>query len=264
MTDVAANVDEQTQTVNLSSEEYSNFLRCISSLRDICTDVDIRNGVIRQRSDDKFSVFEIDLTPITQNINIPISDLKQKLDLFKIFTGADQEVEITTSQRSFSVSDQYSFLEFDNPDLDFMNNQFMQQDELDSVFVRREEDIILTAEIPEEISERIRIITSSFHVKSMQVEFTGERASVTTRTQAKDQYARVLTDITTERVMPDCFSNLVFTPFIIDHDNDIDFNMYLFDEDNGVCVNVFKTSIADTNIAVYGRSSLVDAEDIEG
>jgi len=253
------------QTVNLSAEEYANFLRCLSSLRDICTDVDVREGVVRQRSDDKFSVFEINLVPIIQDLNIPVSDLKQKLDLFKIFTGADQEVEISTDERHFSISDQYSILKFDNPDLDFMNNQYMADDELNRVFVRNEEDVIMTTEIPEAISERIRVITSSFHVKSMQVEFEGERASVTTRTQAKDQYARVLADITTERVMPQCFSNLVFTPFIIDHDNDIDFKMYLFDEENGVCINSFKTTIADVDISVYGRSSLVEAEeDAEG
>lgn len=249
------------QTVNLSAEEYSNLLRCLSSLRDICSDVDVREGVVRQRSDDKFSVFEIDMTPLIQDLSIPISDLKQKLDLFKIFSGSDQAVEITTDERFFSISDQYSILKFDNPDLDFMNNQFMAEEELDRVFVRNEEDVIIVTEIPEAISERIRVITSSFNVKSMQVEFNGERASVTTRTQAKDQYARVLADLTTERVMPECFSNLVYTPFIIDHDNDIDFKMYLFDEENGVCINSFKTSIADVNISVYGRSSIVEAEE---
>lgn len=249
------------QTVNLSAEHYSNFLRCISSLKDICTDVDIRNGVIRQRSDDKFSVFEIVLTPLIQDLSIPISDLKQKLDLFKIFSGANQEVEISTDETFFSISDNASILKFDNPDLDFMNNNFMNEEELNRVFVRNPEDVILTTEIPQAISERIRIITSSFHVKSMQVEFNGERASVTTRTQAKDQFAQVLSNITTERIMPNCFSNLVFTPFIIDHDNDITMKMHLIDEDNGVCVNQFKTSMADISVGVYGRSSLVTSEE---
>ena len=249
------------QTVNLNSEQYLNFLRCVSSLRDICTDVDIRDGVIRQRSDDKFSVFEINLAPLIQNLNIPISDLKQKLDLFKIFTGSDQEVEITTDETFFSISDSASIIKFDNPDLDFMNNNFMNEDERDRVFVRNEENVVLATVVPTAISERIRVITSSFHVKSMQIEFSGDRASVTTRTQAKDQYARVLTNLVTERIMPSCFSNLVFTPFIIDHDNDINLKMYLFDEENGIFVNSFKTSIVGIDLAVYGRSSLVTVED---
>ena len=89
---------QATQTVvTLETAEYSDFLNFITNLKDICTDIDIRNGLVRQRSDDKTSVFEIDLTPILPNVDMALTDIKKKLELLKIFQGQD-EVTVTINQ----------------------------------------------------------------------------------------------------------------------------------------------------------------------
>lgn len=246
------------QQVALDSEKFDNLLRCISMLTDICNDVDIRDGIVRQRSNDKFSVFEINLTSLIDDLSIPVSDLKQKLELFKVFIG--EEVEITTEERFFSIADQYSTLKFENPDLDFLDNKYMSEEELDRIFIRNEEDVILSTELSETISERLRVITKGFNVKTIQVLFEGEQASITARTQAKDQFAKVLSGIVSDKVL-NATSNLMNTPFIIDHDGEIEFKMYLSNEEEGICINRFSTTIADAEIVVYGRSSLVESED---
>ena len=40
-------------TIVLTSDLYEEFFQCIANLRDICTDVVIKDGFIRQRTDDK-------------------------------------------------------------------------------------------------------------------------------------------------------------------------------------------------------------------
>ena len=36
--------------INLNAEGYVNFMRCLTNFKDVCNDVDIKNGFIRQRS----------------------------------------------------------------------------------------------------------------------------------------------------------------------------------------------------------------------
>jgi len=244
------------QEVTMTAEQFEDFMRCISILKDICNDADIRDGVIRQRTNDKFSVFQLDLNPVISDVNIPITNLKQKLDLFKIFMN--EEVTISTDDIRFTIGDQYSSLTFENPDLDFLDNKFMQEDELRNIFQMNEEDIILSSNISENISERIKIITASFNVNTVAIEFQGETATLSTKTQSKDQHASLISDIVSDRVI-EAISNLVATPFVIDHDGDIDFRMYNY-QDN-LCANKYTTSISDVDIVVFGRSTLVEGDE---
>lgn len=242
------------QQVSLDAEKYDELLRCLSILRDICLDADIRDGIIRQRTTDAATVFEIDLTSIIGDLSIPLTVLKQKLDLLKIFS--EQEVDITVEDNgSFLFSDQYSTLQFDGPDLDFMDNKYLTQEELDSIFILNDEDLILNTEISSQMSDRMRVIAQGFSVNTMKVVFNGENAALTMQTQSKEQLAKIVSDIIPERVL-NCYSSLVNTPFIVDHDGDIIFKMYNFHE--VTCSNVCVTSIGDVDITIYSRSALTE------
>ena len=240
------------QQVSLDSEKYEELLRCLSILRDICSDVDIRNGIVRQRTTDSATVFEIDLTSIIDDLSIPMSNLKQKLDLLKIFSNQLVDI-LVEDDGTFSFSDQYSTLQFDGPDLDFMDNKFLSEEELDSIFVLNSEDLVLNTEISSQMSDRMRVIAQGFNVNTMKVLFNGETASLIMQTQSKEQLAKIVSDIIPERVMT-CYSSLVNTPFIVDHDGDIIFKMYNFHE--ATCSNVCETSIGDVDITIYSRSAL--------
>ena len=60
-------------SIEIDVEKFSTFLRCLTNLKEICNDVDIRNGVIRQRTSDLTAVFEMDLTSLIQDATIPIT-----------------------------------------------------------------------------------------------------------------------------------------------------------------------------------------------
>ena len=248
------------EQVNLSMENYEQFIRCLSILKDICNDVDIHQGIIRQRTNDSANVFEIDMTPIITAIDLPIVLVKQKIDLLKVFlnqnSNQNQTIVITVEDSgSFTFSDEFSTLTFEGPELDYMDNKFIPQAELETIFTLNEEDVILRTEIDPNISDRMRIIAQSFNVNSTQIIFAGEVASVYMETQGKDQSAKILSNIVIEQPM-NCTSSLVNTPFIIDHDGKIELKMYNYSEQ--ICSNTFKTGISDIDITIYGRSSLID------
>ena len=81
-------------TISLNGDQYGELLRIISLLKETCNDVDVRGGIIRQRSNDNSCIYEIDLNPLLEDINLPISNIKQKIDLFKIFVGQDVTVSV--------------------------------------------------------------------------------------------------------------------------------------------------------------------------
>ena len=216
------------EQVNLSMENYEQFLRCLSILKDVCNDADIHDGILRQRTNDNANVFEIDMTPIIDTLDIPLVNLKQKLDLLKIFLSQSstqsQTVDITVDDDgNFTFSDEYSSINFQGPELAYMDNRFITEEELEHIFTLNEEDVILQVDVENNISDRMRIIAQSFNVNSTQISMENDVASITMETQGHDQNAKILTDITLEQPM-ECTSSLTNTPFIIDHDGKIELN----------------------------------------
>ena len=101
-------------SVSLSNEEFENFVRSLSVLKDVCNDVDINDGIIRQRTNDHTTIFQLDLSSLLPVVTMCLSNLKQKLDLLKMFS--DEEVEIEISDK-IKIKDQYSSIEFEKPEV---------------------------------------------------------------------------------------------------------------------------------------------------
>lgn len=246
------------KTVGLGSEPYNEFLRCLSVLREVCNDVDIRGGFIRQRSNDNGSIFEMDVNPLVEDINMPLSNLSEKLELLKMFS--DEEVQIAIDDYSVSFIDRYSILKFDCPALEFLDNKFMGENELNNIFTLDDEKIMVDYELPTTVTDRIRIVSKGFNVTTVQINFEGETISLSTRNQAKDQYARFISGVDANVVIESGSSNLVVTPFIIDHTSDISFKMYESSKE-GIFINKFSTDIGDVAVSIYTRSSLIQEEE---
>jgi len=242
--------------MNLDLTKFSEFMRCISIFKDLCNDVDIREGVIRQKTNNELVVFEVDLNSVIGNLNVPISHLKEKLDLFRIFIG--QNVSIENNTTTFQFSDMYSSLTIKVPDKDFIDNKFISAEDLNNVMSTNREDLILSTPIIPIISERIKVVTMGFHVENVQVAFTGNEASLTTTTVSKDLDSSFISDIRTEQEIV-CKTNLISIPFIIDHDGDILFEMFRNGEDR--VLSRFSTTISDININLYTRGKLVFNEE---
>ena len=181
--------------LNLDSTKFETFLRCLSLMKDICNDVDIREGKIRQRSNDHSVIFEMDLTPLISDMNIPITKLKEKLELFKCFVGNDVDI---TDDDKYSLADQISLISFKRPLLTLIDNQFITEDEFASLFTLNEGDVILSYNIPTMVSDRMRTVTQGFNVNNVVVVFEGETASITAKTISKDQFAKFVGDIVVE------------------------------------------------------------------
>lgn len=247
-------------TLNLNAAEFNDFLRCLTNLKEVCNDVDIRDGFIRQRSNDKTSVFEIDMTPVLPGIDIAISDIKRKLDLLKTFAGQDITLELNDGDPgNFIFADTFSSLKFISPSLEYIDNKYMTLEELERIFVMNDDDLILEHDLTSMITERIRIITQSFNTDSIQVNFEGEEAVIKAATQAKDQFAKFVEGIATNVILEGCSALLSTIPFGIDHDSEVVFKMFK-DPNQDISLNQFVTNLGDINMKIFTRSAIVKDE----
>lgn len=250
-------------TFEMTSEDYNDFLRCLGNLKEICTDVDIRGGIIRQRSNDLTCAFEMDLTSLIGDAQIPITDLKKKLDLFKTFSGQPVTIEVDneSDDRKYIVSDEVSSIKITFPSLEFMDNKFMEEQELENIFTIEEDDLIIDDYFAHMVTDRIRIISENFNTAAVQVRFTGEVASINAATQSKDQFATFKKDINTNMVIENSISNLSTIPFSIEHDTDIEFKMYKEPGKNNVALNKISTELGSVKINIYSRSQIIEREE---
>jgi len=253
-----------TTRISLDAEQYNDFIRCLTNLKDVCNDVDIRGGFIRQRTNGNISIFQIDVTSMVGDANVAIIDLKQKLDLLKTFQGQDVDLEITEptpgDPGSFTFSDQYSSLRVVLPTPEFVDNKFMSEEELVSIFNSSEDDLIFEYDIPQLITDRVSVITTSFNIKSIRVDFDGELVNISAATQAKDQIAKFVSDLETNMELEKSSAYISVIPFSIDHDTDIEFKMYK-DPNQDVTLNNFSTQLGDIDINIYTRASIIKDED---
>ena len=246
---------EETTVCELTEDQYNEFFRVISILKESCDDLDLIGGIIRQRSTDNSSIFEIDLQSYLLDIDLPLSKLKQKIELLKMFTG--NEVKISVDSENCIFADDYSTLKFKKVLPDYLDNRFMTEESLNAIFDLNEDSLILTTEIPTLISERINAIKQGFSITAIQVNFEEENANISAITQSKDQYAKLMNDLMTEASLNGT-TDLLITPFVIDHDGDMDFKLYSIAE--GVLVNKVETTIGNTDVVIYGKSRLVEDE----
>jgi len=244
--------------LNLNAEEYGNFLRCVTNLREVCNDIDLRGGVIRQRSNDKSTVFEMNLKPLLTEVDMPISDIKKKLELLKTFSG--QEVAITFEDNHFTFSDQYSTIKFQNPTLEYMDNKFLSMEELERVFIMDNDELLIDTDLTNMITDRIRVITQTFNTQAIQITFNGETAELTAITQARDQYAKIVSGIVTNAVLEGCSSNLSTVPFSIEHDTKVEFKIFKHPSQD-VLMNKFNTTLGEIDVIIYGRAAIIKDEE---
>ena len=252
------------RSLNLSQEEYGNFIRCLNNLKEICNDIDIREGLVRQRSNDRSCIFEFNMENILPDITMPISDIKKKLDLLKSFVGNDEikfdiHIEEQESESYFTISDPYTSIKFMFPAMQFIDNNFMTQAELDGVLAIHEEGLLLETNFSILLTDRIRIVTDNFNSPAIQITFDQDKATIQTQTQSKDQYAVFMKDIPTNIILEPCSVNLVTMLFKMEHDTQVEFKMYK-DAGRAITVNRLETNIGDIEARIYSRSSIVSAE----
>jgi len=241
-------------SVTIDSSKFGDLVKVFSIFKDLCNDIDIREGIIRQKTNDAVCIFEVDLSSIIGNINLPISQLKNKFDIFKSFYG--QEIEIVNNDVDCKISDIFSSITFKNPFLELMDNKYIQSEELARQMEIVEESLLMKVSIEKKIIDRFKAITQAFNSKSITISFNEDKGFILCETKSKENKAEFIKDIILEREV-NYKTNLSFIPFILDYDSEIIYNVYE-NQETMIASHIFKSTISDVNITIYTRSQLIN------
>jgi hypothetical protein len=239
---------------DLTPENFSMFVRCLSVLRDNCRDVDIKKGMIRERTDRLTSIFQIDLSSILPDAEIVIGDIKESLDLLKPFL--ERDVKLIVDEKGCSFVDEYSKSYFAKPMNEFIDNKFVSDKELDKVIQIVDEDLILDVDLPRVVTDRINVYGRGYSVNTMQIRLDGESASLHMKPISNDREIKFIGDMVMNKSLDGCYiSNIVTVPFIIDHDNDMNLKSYISSEKSTI-LNKFSSTIEDADIVIYSTAEI--------
>ena len=134
----------------------------------------------------------------------------------------------------------------------------MSDEEFSNLFTLKEEDVVLQYVATKDLSNFMKVTAQQFNIVSFQVRFDGNVASITASTPSMEQYSELEYGIPVKKPF-EGFSNIVTTPFLLDHDKGMLFKMYNVQE--SVCINKFTASIWRVTVDVYGRSQLLENEE---
>jgi len=253
-------------TIVLTDDLYEEFFNCLANLRDPCTDIVIKDSIIRQRSDDKNTLFEVDLSTLfNEDVTIPISHWKEKFDLFKVFLGKEVTIKVHHDPEDFNnswfeLSDDISRMKINFPDLEYLHNEFVSEEEMATVVTCTEDDIILETSIEQTVTDRIKTITKNFQSHFIKMEFEGESLALSAVDAAKTNKVTFIENLPIEMEFDQVyFANMTKIPFLINHDTAFTFQLFK-ETDEMITQNKIKTSIGTIPISMYCKSQLM-AED---
>ena len=165
-----------TSTLTLTGKQWQSFCKILGGLARQCNDVDINQGIIRQRSHGSAAIFEVDLRPFFGGATFPISNFKEKLKTLKMFKSG---VTITLGQNEVMISDGFTPYTIMNPERNYLDNKFMSQQERESMFlsVLQKPSLLIRNRIEKKMIKRIRTALSKLHRDTYEVVFAKHSAS---------------------------------------------------------------------------------------
>lgn len=241
--------------VFISNDDFVNLFKTLSSLKEVCTDAQIVNGVIRQRSDDSNVYIEIDMRDVLNDqATFSISNLKNKIDLFRMFLGSEVSLEIEDD--SYLFMDDYSKIKIINPSEEFLNNTFITEEELRRNYQENSENLMFEYNLSMRIIERIKMVTQKFGVGAVQFLFENSNGKIKVQTQGRDQLATFAENIALSVEAEPSFMNVSNIPFTFEYDIDMTIKSFL-DEENNIIKNNFVSSLGDIIITFFSRATLL-------
>ena len=247
----------------LKRDEFSKFLNCIKLIQDVCTDCDLQKGVIRQRTNDRHAIVEMDLSSVLNDSTICFTLLKQKIALLKSLelddsarVGDDEkDITVELNEKTYKFIDIFSTLTFRIPIRKFLDNTFVSADEVSNMFELKEEDLVLSYNVSSYMCRRIKSITEGFNTDVLVWKMNGFDSCLQTESSNKDNSAQLIKNIALNSEMTPMESKMISLPLCLDINSDIEINGYKI-KDGQVLLCRFRMKYFDIPITIYAQSQL--------
>jgi len=229
------------QTITMTREQINKLIGTLKIIENSCTDCELVGGKIRQKTNDRHSIFEIDLVEAFGENELLISLIKQKINSLKAFelddnvTVEDESVIIECTDDSYTFIDAFTKISFKKPIRKFLDNTFITDEVFDQMINYSEDNLIFSTTVNTYISKRIKNLAEALNNETIQCDIEGHEASIKIETVNKENCATVVSGISLNREMPKRNFKMVYLPFALDINSDVEFSAYQVRDDVLLC-----------------------------
>jgi len=145
----------ETKVMHLSESEFDLLLKTLAFLATACTDIEIKNSEVHNRTDDNVVTYVMKL-PFSENIDLTLANIANFVKMMKTFSG--QPVEIEENERGYVIK-------FVNDDVRFV---YTKPHSVNNWYNRHKVDPILKTlqfeqiDISPELLNKIRQLANKF------------------------------------------------------------------------------------------------------
>jgi len=236
--------------VTLSEEQYKTFLKIVTTFKETCVDLDIREGKIFQKSNDFLHIYQCDVTSLIGGNSFPISNIKSKLNLLKLFKAPTiyfQEDKVRIVEDKF-------YIDFVKPMTEYLDNKYLQDTELSSLVKVDDEYKIGECVFDRDILNKMKVIAQNFSTDSLSIYFDSESEKINfiIRTMIQDQKALLCEAEMNENVTGET-SIPLFYNLRIPHAK---IEIFFPDKEAMVLFYKITSQIEDVGLTIYSKSKL--------
>ncbi len=244
-------------TVRLNRGLFSKFLNTINIISPYCNDADILNGKIRQRTNTRDMIFEIDMTQLIGSITIPLNDIRSKNTLLRCFelddsvTLTDDEIVLSIEPTNYKFQDPISYIQFTKAITQYMDNTYQDDEEFSKVIqFCREDNILLSTTIPKYVCKRIKAVCEGFQNQSIKIEMNNTTGMLVAANTNQVNTSKLFDNIQLLKNF-EIPSSIVFNPvpFYLETSSDIDLKFYFRSEN--VLIGKFSMAYGDVPVCIY-------------
>jgi len=253
-------------TITIKRQDFSKFLNTLKLFQDVCTDCDIVDGLVRQKTNDRYCTIEIDLTSVLGESSLTLGLLKTKMLLLKSFelddsapeSDGENNIIVEFDKNDYRFIDDFSTLSFRIPIKKFLDNQYILDSDFSKMFTLKEEDLIFSTEINSYMCKRIKAITEGFDSEFIIWNMDKFEGSLVTETINKENTSNLVKDIELNTEMPSVSSKITSLPFKLDINSDIKINAYQVKKNVMICK--FEMKYFGIPIIMYAGSNIIKSK----
>lgn len=229
-------------TITLDRPKFSKMTNALKVIENICSDCQIKGGLVRTKTDNRKSIIMIDLSSVIEDKDIMFSFLKGKLALLKTFEldmdvqAEDNNIIIQSTNDYYEFCDCFSKMQFRKPVEEFLDNKFLDDSTFDPVVNGCTEDsLIFNYTVPKYERSRIAKICDGFKVDSIKFSFYGDHAKFGVETKSKDNVSENAHQIPILQSVNNASFALINMPFTIAIESDMKIACYKLGGEYAMC-----------------------------
>jgi len=254
-------MSQDNYTITLERDKFSKLLNLMKLLENSCTDCDISQGVIRQKTNDKQCIVEMDVSSILANNHLSLSVIKSKVTSLKTFELDDnvqmdnKSLTIEANDSNYEFTDSFSKMIFRKPIRKFLDQKFIEDGEASAILRTEEQNLVFSVDINNYLKRRISNTCLAFQTDTICCSLNDLKAKIWIETTNHENSAILINDVNLNRQFQSKMFRITALSFFLDIMSDLKMSAYHVSNDVLLCK--FEQAYFGVPVKVYTQAKIV-------